>query len=151
MKLRRELETRAYDAVQNAKGRKELPVQNLISFLKKSDQNEVLKTSCPSGIKTVRLDQLLPKFMYDKLTEGIEKFNQNMQGFISEHATLYGVESRTSCPLRVTRDDQSLQSLSHAGLYPCGEGAGYAGGITSAACDGIRCADKIFETLLSGG
>lgn len=151
MKLRRELETRAYNAVQNAKGRKELPVQNLISFLKKSDQNEVLKTSCPSGIKTVRLDQLLPKFMYDKLTEGIEKFNQNMQGFISEHATLYGVESRTSCPLRVTRDDQSLQSLTHAGLYPCGEGAGYAGGITSAACDGIRCADKIFETLLSGG
>lgn len=147
MKLRRELETRAFGAVQNAGGSKELPVQNLISFLKKSNKNIVTDTSCPSGIKTVRLDQLLPNFMYDKLTEGIEKFNQNMKGFISENAKLYGVESRTSCPLRITRDEISLQSITHAGLYPCGEGAGYAGGITSAACDGIKCADKILESL----
>ncbi|MEK6627720.1 MAG: FAD-dependent protein [Bdellovibrionota bacterium] len=147
MKLRRELETRAYDAVQNAGGSKEMPVQSLISFLKKSDKNIVANTSSPSGIKTVRLDQILPDFMYKKLFEGIEKFNTNMRGFISENAKLYGVESRTSCPLRVTRDDESLQSISHAGLYPCGEGAGYAGGITSAACDGINCADKIFENL----
>ncbi len=147
MKLRHELETRAFAAVQNVGGTKELPTQSLISFLKKSDNNKVSRTSCPSGVKAVRLDQLLPEFMYLKLSEGIEKFNQNMKGFISENAILYGMESRTSCPLRVTRDDESLQSISHAGLYPCGEGAGYAGGITSAACDGIKCADKIFESL----
>lgn len=147
LKFRRELEGKAYEAVQRAGGTKEMPVQNLISFLKKSTDNVVVNTSCPSGIKTVRLDQLLPNFMYSKLTEGIEKFNQNMQGFISENAKLYGMESRTSCPLRVTRDEESLQSISHAGLYPCGEGAGYAGGITSAACDGIRCADKVLESL----
>ncbi len=147
MKLRRELETRAFDSIQQAGGTKEMPVQNLISFLKKSDKNIVTDTSSPSGIKTVRLDQLLPEFMYSKIGEGIEKFEGNMRGFISENAKLYGVESRTSCPLRVTRDEESLQSVSHAGLYPCGEGAGYAGGITSAACDGIRCADKIIDSL----
>lgn len=147
MKLRRDLEQRAYAAVKNAGGTKEMPVQNLISFLKKSAKNVVTDTSSPSGIKTVRLDELLPTFMYEKISEGIEKFNLNMNGFISENAKLYGVESRTSCPLRITRDEISLQSISHAGLYPCGEGAGYAGGITSAACDGIRCADKILESL----
>ncbi len=147
MKLRRELETRAFDAVQNAGGTKEMPVQDLNSFLKKSSKNNVSETSSPSGIKTVRLDQILPDFMYSKLTEGIEKFNLSMKGFISDNAKLYGVESRTSCPLRVTRDEVTLQSVSHTGLYPCGEGAGYAGGITSAACDGIKCADKILESL----
>ena len=70
-----------------------------------------------------------------------------MRGFVSEEAQLYGVESRTSCPVRVTRDDETLMSVSHPGLYPAGEGAGYAGGITSAACDGIRIAEKIVEKL----
>ena len=70
-----------------------------------------------------------------------------MRGFIDDNAKLYGVESRTSCPLRVTRDQETLESVSHKGLYPCGEGAGYAGGITSAACDGINCAEKVFESL----
>jgi len=68
-------------------------------------------------------------------------------GFIRPILQLYGVESRTSCPVRVTRDKVSLQSLSHKGLYPCGEGAGYAGGITSAACDGIAVAEAIISTL----
>lgn len=147
LKLRRDLETKAFQAVQNAGGTKEIPVQSLHSFLSRSDKNVVKDTSSPSGIKPIRLDELLPGFMYKKLVEGIEKFNSNMKGFISDQAKLYGVESRTSCPLRVTRDDKTLQSLSHQGLYPCGEGAGYAGGITSAACDGINCADKIFESL----
>jgi uncharacterized FAD-dependent dehydrogenase len=62
---------------------------------------------------------------------------------------LHGVESRTSCPIRITRDDASFQSLSHQGLYPTGEGAGYAGGITSAACDGIRVAEAIVAEVSS--
>ncbi len=146
MKLRRELETRAFQAVQQAGGTKEIPAQSLTSFINRSDRNTLLATSSPSGVKPVRLDQIVPEFMYAKLKEGLEKFNQNMKGFISEKAQFYGVESRTSCPLRVTRDDESLESVSHKGLFPCGEGAGYAGGITSAACDGINCADKIFES-----
>ncbi|MFN3453994.1 MAG: NAD(P)/FAD-dependent oxidoreductase [Pseudobdellovibrio sp.] len=147
MKLRRELETRAYNSVIENKGTKELPAQNLVSFLNKSSKNILRKTSSPSGALPIRLDQLLPNFMFQKISEGLNNFNKNMRGFITEESQLYGVESRTSCPLRVTRDNESLESLSHHGLYPCGEGAGYAGGITSAAVDGIRCADKIFDKL----
>lgn len=147
MKLRRDLETRAFQDVQARGGTKELPAQSLLSFLKKTNSAPIEKISSPSGVKASRLDQLLPYFMYKKLIEGLEVFNKNMKGFISDKAILYGVESRTSCPLRVTRDENSLESISHKGLYPCGEGAGYAGGITSAACDGIRCAEKIYEQL----
>lgn len=148
MKLRRELETKAFQAIKNQKGSKELPAQSLVSFLNKSTKNTVGKTSSPSGILPTRLDEILPDFMYKKLSEGLNEFNKNMKGFVHEEAKLYGVESRTSCPLRVTRHEDTLQSLSHQGLYPCGEGAGYAGGITSAAVDGIRCADKIYESYL---
>ena len=147
MKLRRELETNAFKAIRENKGTKELPAQNLVSFLNRSNKNVLRKTSSPSGVLPIRLDELLPKFMYQKLAEGLNNFNTSMKGFITEDSQLYGVESRTSCPLRVTRDDETLESLSHKGLYPCGEGAGYAGGITSAAVDGIRCAEKIFEKL----
>lgn len=149
LKLRRELEVAAFQAVQKSGGTKELPAQNLISFLTGSNKNAVTTTSSPSGIKPIRLDELLPDFMTNRIRQGFEKFNKSMRGFIHEEAKVYGIESRTSCPLRVTRNEETLQSVSHFGLYPCGEGAGYAGGITSAACDGIRCADKIFENLSS--
>jgi uncharacterized protein len=148
MKLRRLLETDAYKAVQNAGGTKEIPAQNVMSFINRSDKNVLRATSSPSGVKPVRLDQILPDFISHKIIEGLQQFNKNIRGFVSEEAQFYGVESRTSCPLRVTRDDVTLQSITHQGLYPCGEGAGYAGGITSAACDGIKCADKIFESYL---
>ena len=95
----------------------------------------------------IRLDELLPTDMRDRLREGFNNFQRSMKGFLSEDAQVYGVESRTSCPVRITRDNESLQSISHAGLYPAGEGAGYAGGITSAACDGIRIAEKIIGLL----
>ncbi|MNL44660.1 hypothetical protein D3C87_1672490 [compost metagenome] len=85
--------------------------------------------------------------MTKRIREGFENFQRSMKGFITEEAQVYGIESRTSCPIRVTRDNESLQSISHKGLYPAGEGAGYAGGITSAACDGIRIAEKIIELL----
>ena len=73
--------------------------------------------------------------------------DQSMKGFVHESAQLHGVESKTSYPIRIPRDKHNLESLSHSGLYPAGEGAGYAGGITSAACDGIRVAEKITEKL----
>jgi len=148
MKLRKQLETSAFNEIQGQGGTKQLPVQNVLSFVKRTDKgNMVPEFSTPSGVIPTRLDQLLPDFMSQKIVEGLEKFNSQLKGFITEKAHFYGVESRTSCPLRVTRDDETLQSLSHKGLYPCGEGAGYAGGITSAACDGIRCADQIVKEL----
>lgn len=148
MNLRRDLETRAFQAVKNAGGSKELPAQNLLDFMHSGKNPRALNAgSSPSGAMQIRLDQLLSKEMTQQLREGFERFDRNMKGFLTEDAQVYGIESRTSCPVRVTRDSDTLQSLSHQGLYPAGEGAGYAGGITSAACDGIRIADKICELL----
>lgn len=146
MDFRRELETEAYKASKAAGGGRELPAQKVTDFIS-GKMTGTLPGSSPSHTKNVALDQLLPLPIRKRLIEGLEKFNKSLPGFVSEVGQLYGVESRTSCPIRVTRDDTSLQSISHAGLYPCGEGAGYAGGITSAACDGIRVAEKIAEEL----
>lgn len=144
LKLRRNLETQAFQAVQAAGGTKEIPAQNLMDFVR-GRIGKVNQGSVPSGTKAVRLDELLPPFIRKRLLEGFDKFERSMKGFVTDDAQLYGIESRTSCPIRVTRDDDSLQSLSHKGLFPAGEGAGYAGGITSAACDGVRIAEKIFD------
>jgi hypothetical protein len=79
----------------------------------------------------------------ERLREALVAFDRQMRGFLTEEAVLVGVESRTSSPIRVPRDPSTLQSLDIAGLYPCGEGAGYAGGIVSAALDGMRIARAI--------
>ncbi|MBC7371769.1 MAG: FAD-dependent monooxygenase [Bdellovibrionaceae bacterium] len=144
LKMRRKIETDAFKAVRAAGGTKELPAQNMIDFMK-GRIGSVTKGSSPSGTIAIRLDQLLPAFIRDRVVEGFETFNKSMKGFITPDAQIFGIESRTSCPIRVTRNEHTLQSLSHEGLYPAGEGAGYAGGITSAACDGVRIAEKIYE------
>ncbi len=148
MKFRAQLEKRAQQMVRKQGGTRELPVQKLTDFLS-GRKGEALPSSCPSGVVPARLDELLPSWMRDELKESLEQFNQNMKGFISEQAQFHAIESRTSCPIRITRDAETLQSTSHRGLYPTGEGAGYAGGITSAACDGIRVAEAITESLHS--
>ena len=134
--------------VQRAGGGRQIPVQNVVAFLEGKD-GEALKSSSPSGVVPARLDQLLPQDITDRLRHSLVQFNRNMRGFITSEAQFHGVESRTSCPIRVTRDTVTLQSISHQGLYPCGEGAGYAGGITSAACDGIRVAEAIVQSISS--
>jgi uncharacterized FAD-dependent dehydrogenase len=144
MKMRRELETRAFLAVRAAGGTKELPAQKLGDFAARRS-GAVAKGSSPSGAQPVRLDEILPKELGTRILNSLARFERNMKGFGDASAQLYGVESRTSCPVRITRSDTTLESVSHAGLYPAGEGAGYAGGITSAACDGVRIADTIFE------
>lgn len=148
VQYRKDLEKRALQAVLQNKGSKQLPAQNLMDFLNKK-QGPVRKGSSPSGEISARVDQVLNPEVFEKLVDGIEHFDQKMKGYIHPEAQVYAVESRTSCPLRITRNSESFQSLSHPGLYPVGEGAGYAGGITSAACDGIRVADRIYEELKS--
>ena len=80
------------------------------------------------------------QFSHARLAEGFRIFGARHKGFLSKEATVIGVETRTSSPVRITRDNTTLQHVSRPGLYPCGEGAGYAGGIVSAAIDGERCA-----------
>jgi uncharacterized FAD-dependent dehydrogenase len=88
------------------------------------------------------LDPVLPPFIIQTLREGIPEFGRKMRGFVSAEATLIGIESRTSAPVRVLRNAQ-FESIGLRGLYPAGEGAGYAGGIMSSAVDGVRIADTI--------
>ncbi|MGE0764308.1 MAG: FAD-dependent oxidoreductase [Bdellovibrionales bacterium] len=142
LKWRRQLEAEALAQVTSAGASKELPAQRVEDFLN-SRLGKTVATSCPSGVVATRLDQLLEKPLRKALNDGLEQFERWMKGFIHPEAQFHGVESRTSCPLRITRDAQTLQSVSHTGLYPAGEGAGYAGGITSAACDGIAIAEAI--------
>lgn len=149
LEFRSNLEKLARTKVQASGGHKQLPAQRVVDFMHGKNSAETLLGSSPSGTANLRLDLLLPSFMTNKIREGLQIFDKSMKGFISEHAILYGVESRTSCPVRVPRSEDNLMSLSHQGLYPCGEGAGYAGGITSAACDGIRVAESIAQKLSS--
>lgn len=147
MKLRENLETLAYQKGLSSGGSgRQLPTQNLLHFLD-GRKSPLRKGSSPSGETPVNFEEILPSWMTENLKKSFLEFNDSMKGYLSSEAQLYGVESRTSCPLRVTRDSETLQSVSHTGLYPAGEGAGYAGGITSAACDGVRIADQIAASL----
>ena len=147
LKLRADIETAAFEAVQKAGGTKQLPAQRVIDFISGVKSESLPKSSCPSGIVSVRLDELLPEQTTKSLRQTLKTLDQRMPGFLNPDALFIGVETRTSAPVRITRDKATLESVSHRGLYPTGEGAGYAGGITSAACDGVRVMDTIAKSL----
>ncbi|MBQ9679101.1 MAG: FAD-dependent oxidoreductase [Ruminococcus sp.] len=141
MYWQRELERKAFIA---GGGDYHAPVTRVGDFLKgeKSDRfGEVLPSYQP-GTRFARMEDILPRFVTDSMREAIPLIDRKLHGFNHPDAVLTAVESRSSSPIRITRDD-SLQSVSLKGLYPCGEGAGYAGGIVSAAVDGIKVAEKI--------
>jgi uncharacterized protein len=118
------------------------PAQRLVDFLKDKDSNVIGPTSFRPGVRAVLLRDILPEFVTEALKEGFRQFDRKMPGFASREAHLIGVETRTSSPVRIARGPDG-QSVNVAGLYPCGEGAGYAGGIISSALDGIRAAQHI--------
>jgi hypothetical protein len=118
------------------------PAQPLLEFL--DGRPGRLHSTCRPGIVHAELREVLPDFVSTSLKQALPQFNRRMRGFVSAEATLVGVETRTSAPLRIVRNEQ-CRSISHAGLYPAGEGAGYAGGIMSAAVDGLRVAEQITE------
>ena len=119
------------------------PSQRLVDFLRRKPSSTLGKTGYMGDVVSAPLHELLPDFVVDSLIQGFRDFDRKMHGFITEDATLLAVESRTSSPVRIPRDKETLQHPQLQGLYPCGEGAGYAGGIVSSALDGIRCADAI--------
>jgi len=140
--FQRTLERRAFAA---GGGNYRAPAQSLLSFLGKGVGR--IKSSYRPGVTESDLAALFPAGVSATLKEGVLDFEKRMRGFISCEATLTGVETRTSAPVRIVRG-ADLQSVSHPGLYPTGEGAGYAGGIMSAALDGIRVADAIAAMFL---
>ena len=119
------------------------PAQRLVDFLKHKSSSRLNKTGYMGEATNAPLHELLPPFVVASLIQGFKDFDRKMHGFITEEASLLAVESRTSSPVRIPRDKETLQHPQLQGLYPCGEGAGYAGGIVSSALDGIRCADAI--------
>jgi uncharacterized FAD-dependent dehydrogenase len=89
----------------------------------------------------------MPKMISKRLQEGFKTFGRNAHGFLTNEAVLIAVETRTSSPVRIVRDRETLQHVRVQGLFPCGEGAGYAGGIVSAGVDGERCAEAVAQYL----
>lgn len=121
------------------------PAQNMMAFV--GQGNGKLTSSCRPGVVETDLREVLPDFVYHSLGNALPHFNRKMKGFLTSEAVLIGVETRTSAPLRITRNEMG-ESVSHAGLFPAGEGAGYAGGIVSAALDGLRAADHVVQSAL---
>lgn len=123
------------------------PAQRLEDFVKGRLSTSLPKTSYIPGIMSSPIHEWQPRFIRERLQNGFQDFNNKMRGFLTNEAIIVGVESRTSSPIRIPRDPETLEHITIKGLYPCGEGAGYAGGITSSAVDGERCAEKISEWL----
>ncbi len=142
-----EIEKKAYLASVNKASGKEIPAQMVKDFLEGRKSHHLVKTSCPSKVFSEDLTSILPPFINEHLRTALYDFDKKMKGFISDNAMLLAPETRTSAPLTIKRDRISLESDSHKGLYPCGEGAGYAGGITSAAVDGVKVAEAIVKPL----
>ncbi|MCC5943578.1 MAG: NAD(P)/FAD-dependent oxidoreductase [Bernardetiaceae bacterium] len=130
-------------ACQIANGTQAAPAQMLTDFIAQKKSNTLIDTSYQPGLVSTEIDELLPEFISHTLREGFKLFEKKMKGYIHEEAVLVGVESRTSSPVRIPRDKTNCQHPEVKGLFPCGEGAGYAGGIASAAMDGERCAEQI--------
>jgi uncharacterized FAD-dependent dehydrogenase len=107
----------------------------------------VRRTTYRRGVVPADLGQLYPDFVRDALRLAMRPFSSRMPGYTSDEAVLIGVETRTSAPVTISRDPQTLASPSLAGLYPAGEGAGFAGGIVSAGVDGIRVAEALLRSL----
>lgn len=116
------------------------PAQRLVDFTEGKLSSDLPDTSYSPGIQSVMLKDVLPGFIHDVLVDGFKEFDKSMRGFLTNEAVVHAPETRTSSPVRIPRDPKTLQHLQVEGLYPCGEGAGYAGGIVSAAMDGERCA-----------
>lgn len=119
------------------------PAQRVVDFLKQRGSGQLPETSYKPGLKSARLDEIMPAFIVDRMKEGLSLFGKRMNGYITEEANLIGFETRTSSPVRIPRDPDTLQHPELARLFPCGEGAGFAGGIVSAALDGMRCAEAL--------
>ena len=117
------------------------PAQRMADFTKKKLSYDLPETSYAPGLVSSPLHFWMPSFIAERLSKGFQLFGKYSRGFLTNEATMIGVETRTSAPVRITRDKETLQHVHVKGLFPCGEGAGYAGGIVSAGIDGERCAE----------
>jgi uncharacterized FAD-dependent dehydrogenase len=125
--------------------RQTAPAQRMADFVKGKLSYDLPKSSYAPGLISSPMHFWMPKFISERLRKGFETFGRSSHGFLTNEAAIIGVETRTSAPVRILRDNDTLQHIETEGLFPCGEGAGYAGGIVSAAVDGERCAEAVAE------
>jgi uncharacterized FAD-dependent dehydrogenase len=119
------------------------PAQRMLDFIDKKFSNDMPQTSYIPGVSSIQLDEVIPHNIANSLRIALKEFGRKMKGYATNDAVLVAVESRTSSPVRIPRDKETLEHPQLKGLYPCAEGAGYAGGIISAAIDGERCAESV--------
>ncbi len=122
------------------------PAQRISDFIRRKTSSSLPKSSYNPGLISSAIHKWLPDEIGPRLSQAFKNFNNRMQGYASNEAILVGVESRTSSPLRIPRRSDTFEHISVAGLYPCGEGAGYAGGIISSALDGYLCAEALAKS-----
>ena len=145
LKFQQEVERKAFDA---GGGKFVAPAQRLVDFTTGKLSPNLPPCSYIPGIASARLGEVLPDFIHQRLQSAFKEFGKKMKGYLTNEAVVVATESRTSSPIRIPRDAQSLEHPQVKGLYPCGEGAGYAGGIVSAAMDGERVAMQIVAKSL---
>jgi uncharacterized FAD-dependent dehydrogenase len=143
LQLQKEIERKAWEMggkTQTA------PAQNLQDFVNNKISSSLIDCSYQPGTQSVQMNDVLGKMIGTTLQQGFKAFDNKMRGYVSNDAIIVGVESRTSTPVRIPRDKITLQHIQLKNLYPCAEGAGYAGGIVSAAMDGVNCVNAINQT-----
>jgi uncharacterized protein len=128
-------------------GGQRAPAQRLVDYLEDRVSLSLPETSYQPGLASVSLREILPEFITESLLQGFKNFGSKMRGYLTNEAQIIGVESRTSSPVKIPRHEKTLEHVQLQGLFPCGEGAGYAGGIVSAAIDGQRCAEAVLAKL----
>ncbi len=144
MEFQKDIEQRAWRLAGQTQ---KVPAQRMVDFSQRKISAEIPKTSYVPGTTSIELGEVFPGFLTQTMRQGFQEFGKSMKGYFTNEAILHAPESRTSSPVRIPRDPQTLEHVQIKGLYPCGEGAGYAGGIISAAIDGEKCALKIAENL----
>ncbi|WP_420146791.1 NAD(P)/FAD-dependent oxidoreductase [Spirosoma sp.] len=135
--------------LQHADNSQTAPAQRIADFVDGRISNELLPTSYQPGLASVDMYDILPDHIAQPLRQGLRDFGRKMQGYLSNSGQLIGIESRTSSPVRIPRDRITCEHVQVRRLFPCGEGAGYAGGIVSAAMDGERCAEELVKLYQS--
>ena len=139
--FQKEVERRCWEA---AGKNQKVPAQRLKDFVENRLSSNLPSSSYHPGMESVNLNEVLPEMIVRRLRKAFKDFDQKMKGFLTNNAVLHAPESRTSSPIQIPRNEQ-MEHPDVAGLYPCAEGAGYAGGIISAAIDGMKCAEALFE------
>ena len=145
MRFQENLEKLAYKA---GGGNYYSPAQRLKDFLVGRESSGEIKSTYKPGVNSARLDKVLPQFIVEALRAGVKEYDKKMRGFICNESAVVGIESKTSSPISMMRG-KDLQSMSHPGIFPSGEGAGFAGGIVSAALDGVKTGRAVLESVIA--